>query len=382
MRGNAWTRRAEEFDALVSGQAGDAVRHAELLELVAALRAVPPVEARPEFVASLRTQLVAAAEREPARAEQELAARLTPRQRRGSRERRLAAVVGGFAVVSATGSMAMASQAALPGDVLYPVKRALENAQTTLQSDNASKSDTLIAHAQSRLDEAQELAARGADADTIAATLEDFTEQTRQAAEFALDDYAATGKPEPIADLRAFARDSMDVLAALGPVVPDEVRPVLITATQTVRQVDAAAWEACPTCADGDVAEMPDFAMQSLTDVLSGKIPDAASVTQTVKPSKPKAPKGEQQSTDATSEQEEASAEAPSTTAPIDGADKLGDQVDKIVKDDLGVGDGEPGVLPTKPADGGTGTGTTTDSPTLTGTLIDGVTGVLGGLLQ
>ena len=63
MRGNAWSRGAEEFDALVSGRAGDTEAHAELLELVAALRAVPPVSARPEFVSSLRTQLVAAAER-------------------------------------------------------------------------------------------------------------------------------------------------------------------------------------------------------------------------------------------------------------------------------------------------------------------------------
>lgn len=198
MRGNGWSRGAEEFDALVSGRgeglaAGDETQ-AELLELVAALRAVPPATARPEFVTSLRAQLVTAAEREPARAEEALAVRLTPRQRRGSRERRLAAVIGGFAVVSATGSMAMAAQDALPGDVLYPVKRAIENAQTNLQPDGAAKAEALRSHAESRLDEFRSLVARDASADAISETLQDFTEQARQASEFALDDYAATGK--------------------------------------------------------------------------------------------------------------------------------------------------------------------------------------------
>ncbi len=77
-------------------------------------------------------------------------------------------MLGGFAIVAASGSMAMASQAALPGDVLYPVKRAMENAHTNLQSGDAAKAETLIAHAQARLDEAQQLTAEGADAGTVA----------------------------------------------------------------------------------------------------------------------------------------------------------------------------------------------------------------------
>ncbi|WP_435770465.1 DUF5667 domain-containing protein [Nocardioides sp. SYSU DS0651] len=375
MRGNAWSRRAEEFDALVSGKAGAGEDHAELLELVAALRAVPPVTARPEFVASLRTQLVAAAEREPARVDEELAARLTPRQRRGSRERRLAAVVGGFAVVSATGSMAMASQGALPGDALYPVKRAIENAQTNFQADPASKAESLLTHAESRLGEVEKLTARGADADVIAATLEDFTVQTEQAAELALDDYAATGKAEPIAELRAFAADSMDVLAALRPVVPTSVRPVLITATHTVHQVDTAAWEACPTCAEGAVTEVPDFATQPLSAVLSGKIPDQASVTQPVRKAERRAPAKETETE--TGQAPVSPDETPTLPAdPSDGptkpGDKLRDRVGKVTSD-LGLGE--------TPAPSPSG-GTTDESTSLTGTLVDGVTGVLGGLLR
>lgn len=375
MRGNAWSRGAEEFDALVSGRAGDTEAYADLLDLVDTLRAAPPVTARPEFVSSLRTQLVAAAEREPARAEASLADRLTPRQRRGSRERRLAAVIGGFAVVSATGSMAMASQDALPGDVLYPVKRAIENAQTNLQPDGAAKADALISHAEARLDELQSLVARDAEADAVTATLQDFTDQARQASEFALDDYATTGKADRIADLRAFAAGSMDVLADLGPAVPSDSRPILITATQTIRQIDAAAWEACPTCAEGAVAELPDFATLPLSAVLSGNI--TASVTETQPlPTKKKdeAPQVPVAPSDApTAEpQPPLPVEIPTVPAPS-----------KLPKSPLGetVEDVTKGLTGTLGIDGQSQTTDGTTDPSLTGTLIDGVGGLLGGLL-
>ena len=375
MRGNAWSRGAEEFDALVSGRAGDTEAHAEPLELVAALRAVPPVAARPEFVSSLRTQLVAAAAREPARAEEALAVRLTPRQRRGSRERRLAAVIGGFAVVSATGSMAMASQDALPGDVLYPVKRAIENAQTNLQSDGAAKADTLISHAEARLGELQSLVARDRSADEVNATLQDFTDQARQASELALDDYAATGKADRIADLRAFAGDSMDVLADLGPVVPSASRSPLITATQTIRQIDAAAWEACPSCAEGGVAELPDFAALPLAAVLAGDVTataNEAAPLPTKKPHKaPQAPATSDPTAPVTPPLPPV--ELPSVPNPTKTTKPLTDTVENVTKgltDTLGINGGSQ-----------TTDGTATD-PGLVPGLVDGLTGIVGGLLS
>ena len=222
-------RRADEFDALVSTAARErdsAVAYSDLLELVGSLRSMPEVTARSDFVTDLRSQLVVeAARRARPVVDADLRLRLTPRQRSGVRERRAATVLGGFAIVAATGSMAMASQSALPGDVLYPVKRAIENAQTNLQSDDADKAQTLIAHAERRLEEAEQLTAEGADATTIAETLQDFTEQSNQAAELALDDYAATGDQDAIGDLRSFADESMDDLSNLGEVVPEDAAP-------------------------------------------------------------------------------------------------------------------------------------------------------------
>lgn len=363
MRGNGWSRgAAEEFAALLEGRSSDPGQHADLLELVSALRATPPVEARPEFVTSLRTQLVAAAERAPAAAEADLAVRLTPRQRRGSRERRLAAVVGGFAVVAASGSMAMASQDALPGDVLYPVKRAIENAQTNLKSDGAAKADTVLSHAESRLDEVQRLTDKGADPDVIASTLQDFTDQTEQASELALDDYSTTGKKQPITALRAFAADSMDVLAGLGTEIPDAIRAPLITATQTVRQIDAAAWEACPTCSDDDITVLPDFAaMEQVKAILGGPVVDQAAATTPPKVT-PRPQPG---------------ATPPSVPADVDPSDlPTQNPVDTTTNDVGKVVDKVTELLPTKkPA-----SGTTTAPQGAVPELINGVGGLLDGL--
>jgi hypothetical protein len=262
-------RRADEFDALLSSAANrdDAVagEYGELLELVGALRSLPEVHARPEFVTDLRSHLVAAAAEQPARVvDDATAARLTPRQRSSSRERRLATVLGGFAVVAATGSMAMASQGALPGDTLYPIKRAIENARTNLQSDDAARSETLLAHAEQRLREAEALSARDGDPAEISRALQDFSDQANQAAELALDDYTENGDAAPVDRLREFTDSSMGRLEGLGDRIPRDARPALITAAQTVRNADTAAIQLCPTCGEGGVAQLPEFAAGAL----------------------------------------------------------------------------------------------------------------------
>jgi len=91
--------------------------------------------------------------------------------------------------------------------------------------------------------------------------LQDFTEQSNQAAQLALDGYAATGDQEAIGDLRTFNAESMDELDALGDEVPTDARAALIKAAQSVLQADTAAFQVCPTCGDeAAVTELPEFA--------------------------------------------------------------------------------------------------------------------------
>ncbi len=252
-------RRADAFDALVadpgSRDRADA-RDAEFLDLVASLRDLPPVQPRPEFVTALREQLMTAAETELVPSEE---ARLALPSRRPARDRRITVAVGGFALVGATASVAVAAQSALPGDLLYPVKRAIENAQAGVAPDDADKGTTLLASAAGRLDEAAALSREGRaeDGEAIAETLDSFTAQAREASELLLSDYAENGTESSVSDLRDFTSESMQTLAQLEGVVPADARDELLDAAEVLTQIDAAAARLCPSCEGLGITEIP-----------------------------------------------------------------------------------------------------------------------------
>ena len=185
-------------------------------------------------------------------------ARLTLPARRPARERRIAIGVGALALVGATTSVAMAAQSALPGEALYPVKRAIENAQTGFSTDEADKGSRLLANASGRLEEVTELSDQGdlADNVAIASTLNTFTEQTTAASDLLLADYDATGNEASIDELRTFTADSMATLTELEETVPVEARDELIHAARVLAQIDVAAQRVCPACAGG-IADLP-----------------------------------------------------------------------------------------------------------------------------
>lgn len=252
-------RRAEEFDERIEGASTDAAsdaRDVELLALVGALRAVPEVSARPEFVTALRERLMA--EAATALVPDDLS-RLTLPARRPARERRLAAVVGGLAIVGATTSLAVASQSALPGDSLYPVKRAIEQAHTGLSVGESSKGTTILANASDRLDEVDALTRQDhfGDEIRIADTLNTFTDQATQATDLLLADYAHTGEASSIAHLRDFASSSLTRLAALEPLVPAEARDELIRAANVLTTIDSEAALRCSDCGGTGITSIP-----------------------------------------------------------------------------------------------------------------------------
>jgi hypothetical protein len=267
-------RRADEFAALVeapsTGGPRDA-RYDDLLQLVGTLRVTAPVTPRPEFVADLRQRLMTAADTALVPDDTE---RLTLPPRRSARERRIAVAVGGFALVGATTSMAMAAQSALPGDVLYPVKRAMESAQTGISFGEGEKGAALLANASGRLDEVSALSS-GADAqDTIAIadTLDVFADQAGKASDLLLADYAENGHQGSVSELRDFTAASLAQLTALEPVVPDAAQDELFRAAQVLLDIDAAARRACPACAGSGITEIPPVFAPTPSAV---EIPDA-----------------------------------------------------------------------------------------------------------
>ena len=177
-------RRADEFEALLSRDPTTASsgtgtdRYADLLEVVADLRAVPPATARPEFVASLRDRLMAEADTALVR-QPPAPSRLAMPASSRTRQRRIGALLGGAALVGSAATMAVAAQTALPGESLYGVKRGIESAQVRLATDDADRGRTLLAQAGTRLTELEEIADDDAGRDQLVTdTLDSFTRQS------------------------------------------------------------------------------------------------------------------------------------------------------------------------------------------------------------
>jgi Domain of unknown function (DUF5667) len=274
-------RRADELEALLSrdpsssssssSSARDAERYADLLAVVADLRAVPPVTARPEFVASLRERLMAEADtalvRQPS-APSRLAMPVSSRPR----QRRIGALLGGVALVGSAATMAVAAQTALPGESLYGVKRGIESAQVRLATDDADRGRTLLAQAGTRLTELEELAASDAGRDQLVPdTLTSFTRQASDGVGSLLTSYEATGSGSDARVARDFTATSMDRLERLQGELPESARDDLLAAGRTLADLDDELSNACPACTGG-ITTTPEFLLTSAPQVglLSG----------------------------------------------------------------------------------------------------------------
>lgn len=296
-----WTRgRADRFAALVDGDPTQAApaELADLVALAAQLRTVPEVAPRPEFAASLRERLMAeapgalaVAEPADAAAERLTVARRTPSKT--SRERRIGVAIAAFSIVGATAASAVASQGALPGDTLYPVKRLIEDAKTSLAMGDQAKAGTLLAQARTRLAEARDLGRRGnADPAEITRALRDFSNTARDASAIVLAEYADHGSRREIDRLRSFAQQGVTTLSELTAVLPDSVHGALADAVRTLLQIDHSAAEACPSCDGAGITELPSTLIDLLssTSAVAGPAPSATTPQATGGRTGPKGP--------------------------------------------------------------------------------------------
>lgn len=269
-------RRAEELDAAVSGSAHDASAPSAdlepLLDVVAQLRAegaaVPTPRA--DFAAELRARLMTEAATvlvapDPA-TDELLTVRRSPHAPR--RQRRVTAVAAALVVAGGSSTMAYAAQGALPGDSLYPVKRALEGARGSISLTDESRGALTLRHAQQRLAEVQGLVDRHDTASDalVADALDTFVQQSDEAAELLLA-AGAQGDDRSVTDLRAFVAASVATLAELEPSLTATDQEGLATAVAALRDIDGRALELCPTCGSTSAVELP-FALANAAALL------------------------------------------------------------------------------------------------------------------
>jgi hypothetical protein len=264
-------RRAEEFASLIDGRGGDSRSFSEPLDLVALMQSVPAPAPNMAYVQDLRAGLMAAADTllVPVESRLSLPAReATPRRR----DRRIAVAATTLAILGGSTGVSFAAQNALPGDSLYPIKRILESARTSLSANDEARADRIMGLAEGRLDEAQALALRDSveSQAAIPTALEDFVAQASQAADTLLGEFAETGDSAHVVELRDFTADSLDVLAGLKSLVPTEFADNFDAAVNALLSIDERTLQACPDC--GGLLDIPAI-------LLSGAAIDSASVS-------------------------------------------------------------------------------------------------------
>lgn len=247
-------READAFEAALRGAPADAavsdlVRHAEALCARAA--AVAPSD---DFRLALRERLMADAP-----------ALLTAHARpvatvvaapRTSGVRRRVARLSAAAIVAVGGVGIVASSAqAVPGDMLYGVKRSVESVELALHRSDASRGEFQLEQARERLAEAEHLADQG-DLERSATALADFRSQADAGTADLFTHYEADGETASVESVNDFAAESASTLTDLAEQFPAASSDPIELAMNTVRDIATQASALCTECSPVTLPEL------------------------------------------------------------------------------------------------------------------------------
>jgi hypothetical protein len=243
-------RAAEDFERVIDGARGDvADRYSDLLTCVEVLRAQDIPAPRADFVADLRMRLMDAADTLLTPADAGLAPVVPLHVPTASRrQRRISIAAAAFVVIGGTAGVAAASENALPGDPLYPVKRGLESAQVSLNSSDSGKGQDLLRQASTRLDEVGGLIADGNDSEKITSTLKSFKSSAADGADKLFVAYQTNGDPEEITRLRTMIGSQLAKLESLAPEAPNAAKTAFEAARSLLGELDQQASVLCGDC--------------------------------------------------------------------------------------------------------------------------------------
>lgn len=266
---------AQSFNDALDGARPVDEQTAELVRLAEGLCEAAAAEPSQVFRESLRAQLMTEAATvlvpmapTPARTKAASPVR-APRGRR-----RLASLTAaGIASVGVVGLVA-SSASAVPGEMLYPVKRTVESVELQIHRDDASRGKFQLDRASERLAEARQLNADSGSADLIAETLDDFSAAASDGSTRLFTEFDSTGKKQSITQVNDFAAAASVGLSELSSQLPDGAADSLDAAKTAVTDLAAEASTLCAACTPADVR-----ALASAVQDLAAKKPSAKGQT-------------------------------------------------------------------------------------------------------
>ncbi|MBO9522469.1 MAG: hypothetical protein J7518_13100 [Nocardioidaceae bacterium] len=250
-------RAADEFASVVDGTRADD-RYADLLAYVEVLRAQEAPASRPEFAADLRARLMDAADTLLLPADDRAPAAVVALDaRRQRRQRKLSLAAAALVVVGGTAGVAAASEHALPGDPLYPIKRGLESAQASFNSSDSGKGQDLLRQASTRLDEVGGLIDGDHSSGQIRSTLSSYRHAAADGADLIFVSYQRNGDGSDITRLRTLLGSQLTELDRLSDDAPSDTDADFTKARNLVADLDEQARTLCTDCGPAGALSAP-----------------------------------------------------------------------------------------------------------------------------
>jgi hypothetical protein len=295
------------------------------------------------FRESLRTQLMT--EAKTVLVPLTAASRTTPTRTTRPVRRRVASLTAAMVASAGIVGIVASSASAVPGEMLYPVKRSVESVELALHRDDASRGSFQLRQASERLAEARELSAKGGSEHLIADSLEDFSTQAESGSASLFSDFTGNGEKKSVRLVNDFAVDATADLAALSSQLPPGTDDSFDAATATISDLATQASSLCVACTTGDLQQL----VASVTG-LSVKPKGNTTISDSPDPKSHTTP-GSDKPTPASSPTTAAPTEKPiialpqPTTSPTTKAPSLSDVTDPILGAVLGD-DNQQGLIP------------------------------------
>lgn len=172
--------------------------------------------------------------------------------------RRLAGATAAFVTAGGFVGLVGASAEALPGEMLYPVKRGVENVELAFHKDDAARGEYRLAQASERLAEARRLTDDGSpqSSEHVAGALDDFAAQANDGAGALFRAYSSNGSQQSITEVNDFSAASAADLAQLSGRVPVDADQSFQAAAATVSELIIKASRLCTSCGTADVTSL------------------------------------------------------------------------------------------------------------------------------
>jgi len=305
---------AHAFDQAWSGRTPRDEHIADLVRLAEGIcEAAAVVEPSPAFRDSLRTQLMTEAATVlvplPPTPRKAVAA---PTRSRPVR-RRLATLTAVLVASGGAVGVVASSASAVPGEMLYPVKRSVETVELQLHRDDASRGSFQLAQASERLAEARRLSADGRSVELIAETLDDFSTSATDGSTKLFSDFTSNGQETSISKVNDFAASSSVDLTELSTTLPDDVAESFAAASDAVTDLANEASTLCGACAPADVDSLAKSSDQlASSEAGSSKAQTGSVAKPSADASKPSSSKPDKDAPAAPSSQRPATTNAPS----------------------------------------------------------------------